>query len=113
MSNLRKNSASYAAGVNNAYLITTRHRLATLYNDSSVLENSHVSHLYDLVKTHPESDIFEGFSNELWRFVRKLIINSVIHTDMTYHFPMVAKVRAHARPQRYLKATLLSRGYAR
>jgi 3'5'-cyclic nucleotide phosphodiesterase len=78
--------------MNNAYLITTRHPLATRYNDVSVLENSHVAGLYELIKQNPHLDIFQSLSNENWRLVRKLIINAVIHTDMTYHFPMVSKV---------------------
>ena len=38
-------------GVNNAFLVNTKDRLATLYNDSSVLENSHIAFLYDLIAT--------------------------------------------------------------
>ena len=32
----------------------------------------------------------------LWKEIRKYIINAIIHTDMTHHFPMVAKVRKHS-----------------
>lgn len=100
--------ANCCAGMNNAYLITTRHELATRYNDTSVLENSHVSSLYELIKRNPELDIFQSLSNEHWRTVRKLIIQGVIHTDMTYHFPMVSKVCTHLRTRLCLSPTLSS-----
>jgi hypothetical protein len=38
-------------GVNNAFLVNTKDRLATVYNDSSVLENSHIACLYNLINT--------------------------------------------------------------
>ena len=38
-------------GVNNAFLVNTKDALATVYNDSSVLENAHVAALYNLIDT--------------------------------------------------------------
>ena len=38
-------------GVNNAFLVNTKDALATVYNDSSVLENSHIACLYNLIDT--------------------------------------------------------------
>ena len=38
-------------GVNNAFLVNTKDALATVYNDSSVLENSHIARLYNLIDT--------------------------------------------------------------
>ena len=79
------------AGVNNAFLIATRHELAQTYNDSSVLESHHLATLYRMM-SQPELDIFQKMDASKWREVRKHIINAVIHTDMTYHFPLVSKV---------------------
>lgn len=43
-------------GVNNAFLVNTRDPLATVYNDSSVLENAHVACLYNLINTRQVRD---------------------------------------------------------
>ena len=80
------------AGLNNAFLITTRHEFARVYNDNSVLENRHVSLLYTLLANEPHADIFSDLEDAKWRDMRKLIINCIIHTDMVHHFPMVSKV---------------------
>ena len=81
------------AGVNNAYLIASRHPLARLYNDNSVLENSHISALYNILAALPELDVFAGLGPDGWRDARKLVIHAILHTDMTYHFPLVSQVR--------------------
>ena len=81
------------AGLNNAYLINTRHEFARVYNDNSVLENRHVSLLYTLLANEPHADIFSDLADAKWKDMRKLIINCIIHTDMVHHFPMVSKVR--------------------
>ena len=80
------------AGVNNAYLIASRHPLARLYNDNSVLENSHISALYNILAALPELDVFAGLGPDGWRDARKLVIHAILHTDMTYHFPLVSQV---------------------
>ena len=82
------------AGVNNAFLIATRNPLARRYNDNSVLENSHISAMYNLMEEQPDMDVFGALSPEHWRDARKLVIHAILHTDMTYHFPLVSQVRA-------------------
>ena len=83
--------AAAIAGVNNAFLIATKHDLAQTYNDTSVLESHHLATLYRMM-SQPELDIFHKIDASRWREVRKHVINAVIHTDMTYHFPLVSKV---------------------
>ncbi len=80
------------AGLNNAFLINTRHEFARVYNDNSVLENRHVSLLYTLLANEPHADIFTDLEDQKWKDMRKLIINCIVHTDMVHHFPMVSKV---------------------
>lgn len=82
------------AGLNNAFLITTRHEFARVYNDNSVLENRHVSLLYTLLANEPNADVLAHMDDTRWREMRKTIINAIIHTDMVHHFPMVSKVTA-------------------
>mmetsp|Transcript_17174 Transcript_17174/g.56226 ORF Transcript_17174/g.56226 Transcript_17174/m.56226 type:complete len:887 (+) Transcript_17174:482-3142(+) len=80
-------------GVNNMYLVNTRDLLARTYNDSSVLENRHVSCLYQLIQEKPEADIFSNVPDEkTWREIRKIIIYCILHTDMVHHFKMVSQL---------------------
>lgn len=79
-------------GLQNSFLVETKHALATVYNDRSVLENRHISCLYSLVADHPEADVFQFLDNASWKEVRKIIIESILHTDMVKHFGMVSKV---------------------
>lgn len=86
-----KSPCNGRAGLNNAFLINTRHEYARLYNDNSVLENRHVSLLYTLLADQPHADVLADMDDGRWREMRKTIINAIIHTDMVHHFPMVSK----------------------
>jgi len=79
-------------GVNNAYLINARDSLALAYNDASVLENRHVACLYKLIADRPDIDVFKNLDASAWKDVRRMIIATILHTDMTQHFPMVSKL---------------------
>ena len=106
-------------GVSNAFLVNTKDELATVYNDSSVLENAHVARLYTIVNTRQvtkgsasarddgalssvdEANVFSGLDEDLYREVRKIIIAAVLHTDMSHHFKMVSQMEVFCeRPQR-------------
>ena len=80
-----------SAGLNNAFMIASKSDLARLYNDTSVLESHHIATLYQTL-ARPDVDILHRLEPSKWREVRKQIINAVIHTDMTFHFPLVSKV---------------------
>ena len=101
-------------GVSNAFLVNTRDPLATVYNDSSVLENAHVAALYNLIRTRQmregaandadaaandaesdaedEANVFALLDDDLYREVRATIIAAVLHTDMSHHFRMVSQM---------------------
>ena len=80
-------------GVNNAYLTHTLDPLAIKYNDSSVLENTHVACLYNMVTSKPQSNIFKNIKDDkIWRDMRKNIIGCILHTDMAHHFKMVSQM---------------------
>ncbi|KAK9833861.1 hypothetical protein WJX74_008239 [Apatococcus lobatus] len=79
-------------GLNNSYLINSRSELARQYNDVSVLENRHASTMYSLLAQHAEADVFRDMDWQTWKDTRKIVVNSILHTDMTYHFPMVSKI---------------------
>ena len=99
-------------GVSNAFLVNTRDPLATVYNDSSVLENAHVAALYNLIRTRQmrdsvlendtsdanapdaqdDANVFALLDDDLYRETRALIIAAVLHTDMSHHFKMVSQM---------------------
>lgn len=79
-------------GVNNAFLVKTRHDLAMIHNDKSPLENMHCSVLYEILKK-PEMDVFSGLDEAQWRESRKIILSLILGTDMAHHFDQVSKTQ--------------------
>ncbi|GMH46197.1 hypothetical protein BSKO_14165 [Bryopsis sp. KO-2023] len=79
-------------GYNNAFLVNSKHELARVYNDNSVLENRHVSCLYTLVAENEKANIFGLLDDATWKEVRSMVIQAILHTDMVHHFPMVSKI---------------------
>ncbi|KAI9876040.1 MAG: 3',5'-cyclic-nucleotide phosphodiesterase [Pleopsidium flavum] len=66
-------------GVNNAFLVSLNAPLAQLYNDVSVLEAFHCA-AYSQILRRYWKPAFED------RIMRKLLINSILATDMGVHF---------------------------
>ncbi|KAJ9529381.1 hypothetical protein QJQ45_013756 [Haematococcus lacustris] len=76
-------------GVNNDFLINSRHPRATTYNDKSVNENFHISRAFDIARTSRGCDIFECFTFDEQKKCRKLMIDVVMATDMAIHFDLL------------------------
>eukprot|EP00002_Diphylleia_rotans_P024446 TRINITY_DN4827_c0_g1_i1.p1 TRINITY_DN4827_c0_g1~~TRINITY_DN4827_c0_g1_i1.p1 ORF type:complete len:586 (+),score=106.82 TRINITY_DN4827_c0_g1_i1:68-1825(+) len=72
-------------GCNNAFEVNTCSALALKYNDISVLENHHVSFLFTLFR-YPEYNIISAMSMDEYREVRRIIIKSILATDMVSHY---------------------------
>ena len=79
-------------GVNNIYLVKSKHKLAIRHNDKSPLENMHCAVLYEILGKS-ELNIFSGLSESQWRDTRKIIIACILGTDMLYHMDQVKKVQ--------------------
>lgn len=77
-------------GISNPYLINSGHPLATLYNESSILENYHVAKAMTVIGSDPKLNVFSDMSREVKSLVRKKMIMGVLATDMTFHFSMKA-----------------------
>jgi hypothetical protein len=71
-------------GLNNTYHINKRSKVATKYNDVSVLENYHISSAFKVI-SHPSCNIFSDLRVEEYRVIRKRIIECVLATDMAKH----------------------------
>ena len=78
-------------GVNNSFLVATRHPMTLTHGDTSPLERFHLASLYELCARHPEADIFAACDDATWRAVRRTISNCVLHTDMVHHGPLLSR----------------------
>ena len=79
------------AGVTNDFLIRTHTDVALRYNDISVNENMHISLAFQILK-HRHHDVLQPLTEEQFRFVRRLMIQIVLATDMAGHRELL-KVR--------------------
>jgi len=77
--------------VNNAYLIATESDLALRYNDVSVLENHHASLACQLMKS-PATTIVDGMEKAEKAALRKVVIASILATDMSHHADQCKKL---------------------
>merc|ERR1719242_1124834 len=71
-------------GHNNSFEINTESTLAVRYNDNAVLENMHISVAWNLLK-NPKCNILVNMDKEQRKRFRKVMIDSVLATDMSQH----------------------------
>lgn len=71
-------------GVTNVFMINSRHPLAVRYNDISVLENHHAATLVKFLELSG-CDIFSSMSPADQTSMRKIIIPTILATDMAKH----------------------------
>lgn len=77
-------------GLNNVYQINAGTELALTHNDQSVLENHHCVVAFRIIRKH---NILQSLSTPQFASVRKLIIKSILATDMTCHFGLTAELK--------------------
>ncbi len=80
-------------GFNNAFLVASRHDVAILYNDSSVLENFHISSSFKLMLNDEKANPFLGFTPEQYSDARSTMVASILGTDMKFHFDHLTKFK--------------------
>jgi hypothetical protein len=78
-------------GVNNGFLVKTKHELALLHNDKSPLENMHAAALYEIMRDD-SCNILKHLSDEDWTDCRKQILTCILNTDMAVHFQNVKEL---------------------
>jgi len=79
-------------GVNNGFLSEVSHELALQYNDRSPLENMHCAKLYEIT-TKEDSNIFAQLDKESYKNMRKMCIETILHTDMMVHNTIVKELQ--------------------
>ncbi|XP_059089272.1 dual specificity calcium/calmodulin-dependent 3',5'-cyclic nucleotide phosphodiesterase 1B-like isoform X3 [Tigriopus californicus] len=80
------------SGTTNNFHINAGSNLALLYNDRAVLENHHVSAFFRLIQEN-NCNIFANMQKADFREFRNLIIEMVLHTDMTQHFSQLKAMK--------------------
>lgn len=75
-------------GYTNTFEINSLSDLSIRYNDKSVLENHHTSLAFQLLQ-ESDSNILSGVPKETFFYIRKIIIESILSTDMMKHFPLI------------------------
>ncbi|EKX40897.1 hypothetical protein GUITHDRAFT_164576 [Guillardia theta CCMP2712] len=80
-------------GYNNNYhkhAITER---AMAHNDQSIQENFHLHKLFSSMDAYPSINIFENFELETFWEMRRMIIDLILHTDMSRHFLLMKEIK--------------------
>ena len=80
-------------GVNNNFLVATRHEWAIRYNDQSVLEAHHVASSWALLM-RDEYNFVAALPREQLLSLRELVLQLVLATDMRHHFEHTARLCA-------------------
>ena len=83
-------------GLNNNFHINDSTDLAITYNDSSCLENFHTSYLFKILRKE-ENNIFEKFSVQNYKTIRKRMISQILATDMANHGETVSLIRSRIK----------------
>ncbi|XP_048483687.1 high affinity cAMP-specific and IBMX-insensitive 3',5'-cyclic phosphodiesterase 8 isoform X4 [Plutella xylostella] len=78
-------------GFSSAFLCNSRHPLALLYNDFSVLESHHAAITFKLTLNDDRANIFKNLDRDTYKTVRHNVIDMILATEMTRHFEHLAK----------------------
>ncbi|CCI40817.1 unnamed protein product [Albugo candida] len=79
-------------GHSNAYEVMAGTQLAMLYSDESVLEYHHAYTTFRLLTKVDEINVLKNLNPTEYRYIRKVIINAILGTDMANHFNLCEKL---------------------
>ena len=80
-------------GTNNMFEQKCRSKLATLYNDQSILENHHAASFFFLLENE-NTNCLSGIPMAEQLAGRKIILENILGTDMTKHGAIQGEVKA-------------------
>lgn len=78
-------------GRTNAFEINRESNLSLIYNDRAPLENHHAAMTFKILQ-QDRCNIFENIPNDTKKGMRKVIIHSILGTDMSRHFIMITHI---------------------
>ncbi|KAL0820280.1 hypothetical protein ABMA28_006193 [Loxostege sticticalis] len=78
-------------GTSSAFLCNSRHPLAILYNDVSVLESHHAALTFKLTLNDDRVNIFKNLDRDTYKTMRHNVIDMILATEMTKHYEHLAK----------------------
>ncbi|KAL8429099.1 hypothetical protein Efla_003152 [Eimeria flavescens] len=80
-------------GKTNGFLQQSRHPLAIIYNDQSIMENFHSSLLFRIINEIPSTNVFRSQSSESYQAIRQQIIALILATDLEHHVDLMSRCR--------------------
>jgi len=83
-------------GTNNLFQINSRHELAVMYNDQSVLENHHAAELIRLLSQpygKNSKKLFGHLTDSMMTKERKVMVDLILSTDMSKHMQDLSDFR--------------------
>eukprot|EP00931_Biecheleriopsis_adriatica_P059300 TRINITY_DN35460_c0_g1_i1.p1 TRINITY_DN35460_c0_g1~~TRINITY_DN35460_c0_g1_i1.p1 ORF type:complete len:669 (+),score=120.41 TRINITY_DN35460_c0_g1_i1:80-2086(+) len=83
-------------GFDNAFLIDAEDEIACCYNDISPLENMHCSQLFEILRKDGHN-VLGHLPSEVFRELRRVMVDAILHTDPNCHDEVVEDVRALVR----------------
>jgi len=86
-------------GRNNVFMVATGHRLALLYNDTSVMESHHASASWNVL-LRPENYFLDSFPPAERAEFRASFLSAIAHTDMSSHMKSVLEFEASVKSKR-------------
>lgn len=89
-------------GFNNNFLTQTYDMVALRYNDTSVLENFHVSEAFQLL-FQPHLNFMNHMDRNAYTGIRKSVIECVLATDMSRHFKDLSNLKMRLNSQDFLQ----------
>ncbi|KIY92160.1 high affinity cGMP-specific 3',5'-cyclicphosphodiesterase 9 [Monoraphidium neglectum] len=81
-------------GRSNSYHINAHTELAQRYNDRSVQENHHCALTFAVLRSRG-ADLLAGLPREDWRVARRLLVDTILATDMSHHFSLTQDLQQH------------------
>ena len=79
-------------GLNNAYQVKAKSKLAIQYEDQSVLEYHHAACAFRILEQE-DSKIGDGLTAEEFIKLKTVVVESILATDMTCHFGLTGDLR--------------------
>lgn len=79
-------------GLNNNFHVASKSNLSTTYNDISCVQNYSASVTFKIIQ---ELDLLEHIPPFLFREFKRVVVDAILHTDLSRHFELLSKFNAH------------------